>query len=384
MLKPLSAYLPEGNKAHLVPSRSVDSYTPAQLYDKLQNNPYSFLQIIRPETEVLMTNEDRFERIRMRLDQFINAGVFKLDEEPSYFLYEQSLAGRTYTGIIGLLDVRETKIHLHEKTLESRENLFAQYLETTGFQAEPILVFSRASRRQRDLISEVKKGQPTFDFYTTNEIGHRLWTISSVLCKDLEEALQSQEEYFLADGHHRYGSTCKVASSLEGNEEAQHILAMYMDEEDIGIDSFERWIDNTGLDIGLEAFEHNFSISKKTDDFESVDADLELFTQGQWYCLNFRGRLDKSLPPAYLISEILEPIFGIKDVKKDKRITYIHQEPFDQSSVMLSKGLNLGFRLPPVSVEVLKKTALEGGTMPPKSTYIEPKLRSGMLLHLFK
>ena len=384
MLKPLSAYRPEGNKAHLVPSRSVDAYTPAQLFDKLENNPYSFLQIIRPETEILMTNEDRFERIRLRLDQFISKGVFKLDKEPSYFLYEQSVAGRTYTGIIGLLDVNKAKIHLHEKTLESREDLFAEYLKITGFQAEPVLVFGKASQSQKDIVSEIKKGGSTFDFYTTNEIGHRLWTVSSDLCNSLQEALKDQHEYFLADGHHRYGSTCKVAKSLEGNEAAQYILTMFMDEEDIGIDSFERWIDTTGLDIGLEAFKHNFSISKKTDDFESVDADLELFTQGQWYCLNFRGRLDKSLPPAYLISEILEPIFGIKDVKKDKRITYIHQEPFDQSSVMLSKGLNLGFRLPPVSVEVLKKTALEGGTMPPKSTYIEPKLRSGMLLHLFK
>lgn len=384
MLKPLSAYRPEGNKAHLVPSRSVDSYTPAQLFDKLQNNPYSFLQIIRPETEILMTNADRFERIRMRLDQFIDAGVFEFDKELSYFLYEQSFAGRMYTGIIGLLNVKKAKIHLHEKTLESRENLFAEYLETTGFQAEPILVFGAASKKQKEIVAEVKKGRPTFDFFTTNEIGHRLWTISSDLCKELEEALQSQQEYFLADGHHRYGSTCKVAASLEENQAAQHILAMYMDEEDIGIDSFERWIDTTAFNVGLEAFESSFTISKKTSGFESVDADLELFVQGQWYCLNFKQQLDKSLPPAYLMSEVLEPIFGIKDAKKDKRITYVHQEPFDQSSVMLSKGLNLGFRLPPVSVEVLKKTALEGGTMPPKSTYIEPKLRSGMLLHLFK
>ena len=384
MLKPLSAYRPAGNKAHLVPSRSVDAYSPAQLYDKLQNNPYSFLQIIRPETEILMTNEDRFERIRLRLDQFIAAGVFELDKETSYFLYEQSVAGRKYTGIIGLLDVNQAKIHLHEKTLESRENLFAEYLKTTGFQAEPVLVFGKASQRQRDIVSEVKKGRPTFDFYTTNEIGHRLWTVSSNLCKELQEALQGQQDYFLADGHHRYGSTCKVAKALTGNEAAQHILTMYMDEEDIGIDSFERWIDTTGLDIGLKVFENSFTIAKKTNGFESIDADLELFLKGQWYSLNFTEEVDKSLPPAYLMSEVLEPIFGIMDAKKDKRITYVHQEPFDQSSVMLAKGLDLGFRLPPVSVEVLKKTALEGGTMPPKSTYIEPKLRSGMLLHLFK
>ena len=153
---------------------------------------------------------------------------------------------------------------------------------------------------------------------------------------------------------------------------------MYMDEEDIGIDSFERWIDTTGLDIGLEAFENSFTIAKKTSGFESIDADLELFLKGQWYSLNFIEQVDKSLPPAYLMSEVLEPIFGIKDAKKDKRITYAHQEPFDQSSVMLTKGLDLGFRLPPVSVEVLK-TALEGGHRR-KAPILSQT--SGMLLHL--
>ena len=130
-----------------------------------------------------MTNEDRFERIRLRLDQFIAAGVFKLEKHQSYFLYVHYLAGRMYTGIIGLLDVNQAKIHLHEKTLESRENLFAEYLKTTGFQAEPVLVFGKASQRQRDIVSEVKKGRPTFDFYTTNEIGHRLWTVSSIIAR---------------------------------------------------------------------------------------------------------------------------------------------------------------------------------------------------------
>lgn len=384
MLKPLSAYRPEGNKAHLVPSRSVDSYTAPQLFDKLQNNPYSFLQIIRPETEILMTNEDRFERIRHRLDSFIEAGIFKLDQEAAYFLYEQKVGGKTYTGIVGLLDVNEAAIHLHENTLESREQLFADYLITAGFQAEPILVFGSSSKQQRDIISEVKKEAPVFDFYTTNEIGHKLWAINGLVRDELEVMLEGQRDYFLADGHHRYGSTCKVAQALKENPNAQYILTMFMDEEEIGIDSFERWLNTSNLEVKLDDFNKSFHVSKKIGGFESVEADLELFWEGQWYCLDFKVEIDKSLPPAYLMDGVLEPFFGIKDAKKDKRITYIHQEPFDQSPVMISKGLSLGFRLPAVSVEVLKKTALAGGTMPPKSTYIEPKLRSGMLLHIFK
>lgn len=384
MLKPLSAYRPEANKAHLVPSRSVDSYTASQLLDKLQNNPYSFLQIIQPETEILLTNEERFERIRSRLDGFIEAGILRLDQEECYFLYEQTFQGKTYTGIIGLLDVNEAKIHLHENTLESRERLFADYLSTTGFQAEPILVFGPSSAEQNQVIAQVKESKPLFDFYTTNEIGHRLWRINGEMRLVLENILQRQRDYFLADGHHRYGSTLKVAQTLPENPEAQKILTMFMDEQEIGIDSFERWLNTTGLTVGLDKFEKDFEVVKKTSTFKSVESDLELFWQGQWYSLNFREVIEKSLPPAYLISRVLEPYFGIIDAKTDHRISYIHQESFDQSKAMINKGLNLGFRLPPVRVEVLKKTALAGGIMPPKSTYIEPKLRSGMLLHLFK
>ena len=123
MLKPLRAYRPEGNKAHLVPSRSVDSYSARQLLDKLENNPYSFLQVIRPETDLLLTNEERFQRIRERLDDFIEAGVFREDEKEGYFLYEQRTNGKSFTGLIGLLDVNTARIHLHENTLESRERL---------------------------------------------------------------------------------------------------------------------------------------------------------------------------------------------------------------------------------------------------------------------
>ena len=109
-----------------------------------------------------------------------------------------------------------------------------------------------------------------------------------------------------------------------------------------------------------------------------------MFFQGEWFVLKSKQIINRDLPPEYLFSHILNPIFGIKEAKKDRRINYVHQKTFDQSEEMLAKGLEVGFRLPPVSVETLKATALAGGTMPPKSTYIEPKLRSGMMLHIFK
>jgi uncharacterized protein (DUF1015 family) len=109
-----------------------------------------------------------------------------------------------------------------------------------------------------------------------------------------------------------------------------------------------------------------------------------MFFQGKWFVLKSMQTINRDLPPEYLFSSILDPILGIKDAKKDTRITYVHQKAIDQSQEMLAKGLEVGFRLPAVSVETLKKTALAGGTMPPKSTYIEPKLRSGMMLHVFK
>jgi len=367
-----------------VPSRSMESYTASQLLDKLENNPFSFLQVIRPEIDLLLTNEERFQRIRERLDNFIKSGVFKEDRSEVYFLYEQQADGKTFTGLIGLLDVNSARIHLHENTLDSRERLFADYLETTGFQAEPILVFGASNERRKELFQSIKAQEPLFDYYTTNEIGHRLWRVGNNHMTALQSSLEDLEEYFLADGHHRYGSTCRVAQFLQGNYAAQHILTMFMDEADLGIDSFERWIKTDASEITLADFKKNFNVSLKSSGFEEIQGDLELFIGGQWYSVILPDEVDRSLPPNYLMAYVLEPMLGIKDPQTDKRITYIHQGDCDQSEAMAAKALTLGFRLPPVSIEVLKKTALEGGIMPPKSTYIAPKLRSGMLLHLFK
>jgi uncharacterized protein (DUF1015 family) len=384
MLKPFRAIRAERNKAHLVPSRSVDLYSTEQLYDKLRNNPYSFLQVIRPETDILITNQERFERIRSRLNQFIDKGIYQLDESPSYFLYEQKSAGRIYSGFIGLLDVNKAEVHLHEKTLESREKLFAEYLESTGFQAEPILVFGASDAKRTELMEKVKLSVPIFDFFTTNEIGHKLWAVTGDLKITLEENFRKNNAYFLADGHHRFGSTKRVAENLKQSQEAQMILTMFMDEKDIGIDSFERWINISNMDFTLELLHDSFEVNQKKGGFEKVEGDIEMFFQGEWFVLKSKQIINRDLPPEYLFSHILNPIFGIKDAKKDRRINYAHQKTFDQSEEMLAKELEVGFRLPPVSVETLKATALAGGTMPPKSTYIEPKLRSGMMLHIFK
>lgn len=383
MLKPFHALLPERNKAHLVPSRSLETYDRNQLFDKLENNPYSFLQIIRPEMEVLLSNEDRFRRIRERLDDFIEKGIFCEDPQHSYYLYEQSKNGRLYTGIIGLLDVNKTKVYLHENTLATREALFSEYLITTGFQAEPVLMFGPSNKERKELITAVKERAPEVDFFTTDHTGHRMWHISGVECAMIEDTFSEDDSFFLADGHHRFGSTRRVANEFSDNRAAQSILAMFMDEEEIGIESFERWVTKVNLPT-LKAIEQTFEVVQKQRGFEEVEGDLEMFLNGTWYVLRAKQDIDSELPPSYLFDLILHPILGLQDAKTDRRIKYVQQCAEDQSKRMVEAGACIGFRLPPVGVEVLKKTASTGGVMPPKSTYIEPKLRSGMVLHVFK
>lgn len=367
----------------MVPSRSLETYDRNQLFDKLENNPYSFLQIIRPEMEVLLSNEDRFRRIRERLDDFIDKGIFCEDPQHSYYLYEQSKNGRLYTGIIGLLDVNKTKVYLHENTLATREALFSEYLITTGFQAEPVLMFGPSNKERKELITAVKERAPEVDFFTTDHTGHRLWHISGVECAMIEDTFSEDDSFFLADGHHRFGSTRRVANELSDNRAAQSILAMFMDEEEIGIESFERWV--TKVDVPtLKAIEQTFEVVQKQRGFEEVEGDLEMFLNGTWYALRAKQEIDRELPPSYLFDLILHPFLGLQDAKTDRRIKYVQQCAEDQSKRMVEAGACIGFRLPPVGVEVLKKTASTGGVMPPKSTYIEPKLRSGMVLHVFK
>ncbi|MDG1535547.1 MAG: DUF1015 domain-containing protein [Schleiferiaceae bacterium] len=388
MLRPFKAVRPTRDKAYLVATRSYITYGPEELDDKLSNNPYTFLHVINPSALPELHYTERFSAVRSRYNRFEKEGIFIQDDQPTYYLYEQSTPTAAYTGVIGLLDaesvVNGTTLP-HEKTIAKREHIFARYLSITGFQAEPVLVFGEADEHYDSLVKRIKEERPEYEFSSTDKYSHRLWVVPSDYVNALAAFFEHSGTKYIADGHHRLASSVRVAQEAPDNPLAQGILCMFMAEEQVGIESFERWFDLSSDSFELTDLEAQYDVSPIDAPSENFQgASFQLFFEGNWHSLHSKKLKGEVLPSQELLDTILNPLLDVVDPRNDARLHYHRQTELDRSAEMLQQGYALGFRLPPVSVKLLKEIAVNKGSMPPKSTYIEPKLRSGLLLHLFK
>jgi uncharacterized protein (DUF1015 family) len=388
MLRPFKAVRPTRDKAYLVATRSYITYGPEELDDKLSNNPYTFLHVINPNALPELHYTERFSAVRSRYNRFEKEGIFIQDDQPTYYLYEQSTPTAAYTGVIGLLDaesvVNGTTLP-HEKTIAKREHIFARYLGITGFQAEPVLVFGEADEHYDSLVKRIKEERPEYEFSSTDKYSHRLWVVPSDYVNALAAFFEHSGTKYIADGHHRLASSVRVAQEAPDNPLAQGILCMFMAEEQVGIESFERWFDLSSDSFELTDLEAQYDVSPIDAPSENFQgASFQLFFEGNWHSLHSKKLKGEVLPSQELLDTILNPLLDVVDPRNDARLHYHRQTALDRSAEMLQQGYALGFRLPPVSVKLLKEIAVNKGSMPPKSTYIEPKLRSGLLLHLFK
>ncbi len=388
MLRPFKAVRPTRDKAYLVATRSYITYGAEELDDKLENNPYTFLHVINPNALPDANYKDRFCAVRSRYNRFEQEGIFMQEKHPTYYLYEQKTPTATYTGVIGLLDadsvVNGTTLP-HEKTIAKREHIFARYLSITGFQAEPVLVFGQANDAYTTLVESLKEERPEYEFSSTDRYRHRMWVVPPDHSNELVRFFEQSGTKYIADGHHRLASSVRVAQDAPENPLAQGVLCMFMAEEQVGIESFERWFDLSSDSFDLSDLESRYileGIEAPSDHFNGIS--FQCFFEGNWYNLRSRSSKGEVLPSQELLDTILYPLLDVVDPRNDGRLHYHRQTELDRSAEMVRKGYALGFRLPPVSVELLKEIAVTKGSMPPKSTYIEPKLRSGLLLHLFK
>lgn len=387
MIQPFRATRPTRDKAYLVATRSYVTYNSQELEDKLENNPFTFLHVINPSAMHDAPLEERFQAVRDRFDQFCSEGVFMTEEHSGYYVYEQKTPTHRFLGVIGILPtskVKEGVVIKHENTIEHREELFSQYLETTGFQAEPVLVFGGADQQYHALLKEIISERAEYEFSSTDRYEHRLWPVTQEKAQQLQQILGRTSRVYIADGHHRLASTVRVADRLVDNNLAQGVLTMFMDERQVSIASFERWFKMEQQQLDMQELERRFDVKKLESWNEETLHDIEMYFEGNWYGLDSRLENVPDLKPQLLLDEILKPVLGVVDERNDQRLAYVMQDHTDQSEEMLGRGYHIGFRLPAVSVELLENIALSGGVMPPKSTYIEPKLRSGLLLHLFK
>lgn len=384
----------------MVASRSYVTYSPAQLRSKLTENPYSFLHVIHPDMTATqlhrITNlHERFEQVKSRYETFLAEGVLVRDETPSLYIYRQSRDHRSYTGIIAAVSVEDYlsgKIKRHEHTLSSRESTFVDYLDITRMNAEPVLLISEYSHVIEHIIDRYLRHRPEYDFTTTNRDHHQLWMIDdSTDIEAIHRAYGEMEAFYIADGHHRLGSSAQLfernaAESLPEQHPLRYCLSYILNERDVRIYEYNRIVrDLNGHTPAeflrkLEAFFDVQHLSSAQVPAQS--GQLTCYLDGNWYSLAWRTASDL-IDAQRLTDDVLTPILGVHDLRKDKRVQFVEGPAgLDEMTQRVNRLMDgVGFSLYPVAMDALKQVADSGGSMPPKSTWIEPKLRSGLIVY---
>jgi uncharacterized protein (DUF1015 family) len=409
LVNPFRAVRSTRDKVALVTTRSYDIYKKNELNDILRLNPFSFLHILRPGFKFHKTvhGTKRFKMVHNRYNEFKENNIFKSDVKPSYYLHQKSFNGDVFWGIIGLAsleDYQNNVIKKHEKTLSEREALFGNYLEVTGFNAEPVLITYPDDEFLSSLIIKYRELRAEYEFTTNKNRTHLMWLIDGEdEVNQISQAFANIPSLYIADGHHRTASSnflfekMKNSQDKKAKELSQFFMAYFIPESSMRITSFYRFIDNlNGLDKKdfLMALDENFRIQKLGKHYyqPSKKHHFSMYLDGDYYKLYIRksnfepaNELDH-LDSQILFKFILEPILGILDPSTDKNIHYLPEKGNEMQLQQLvdSGDYEVGFGLFPISVKQLKTVADNSLTMPPKTSYIEPKLRSGLTIYELK
>lgn len=398
---PFKAVRPTSDKVALVTCRNYDDYSPAELASWLNFNPYSFLHIINPAYvhAQKITLDKRFKGVAHKYQDFKNEGTFIEDEIPAFFLYQIENKSQTFTGLVAGTSIEEYKnniIKKHEDTLQYRVELFKDYLHQTGFNTEPVLITYPDNIEINNWISKKVKEQPVYHFATTNKEKHTLWKVDS----DMEVAwLQKQfeniPELYIADGHHRSASAELLYDQFHTAEsdKLNYFMSFLIAESNVKIYEFNRIIrDLNGFskEDFLEKLSNHFIIKTKEQELWKPQGKFEfgMYLDGCFYALFYKQEtknpsIIENLDAQILYDKVLQPILGIEDLRNDERIEYI---PGKQSILTLKELVDegefeVGFMLFPSDINEIKTLANHNLIMPPKSTYIEPKFRSGLLIY---
>jgi uncharacterized protein (DUF1015 family) len=399
-LRPFKAARPVPDKVHLVASRSYVSYSRVKLRDKLEYNPYSFIHIINPEFGQKSISKPntraRFRKVRERYESFLREGIFLREEQACFYLYRQWHDKYSHTGIIAGVsadDYLEGHVKIHEHSLAARESMFKEYLDETNFNAEPVLLTFKDSGNFHELLRPVMLEQALYDFTTADKVRHQLWKI------ELPERISQIQDYFklvpnlyIGDGHHRCASSVLLASDRKSkgiDDAAGYFMSYLVPSSDISIHPFHRLVTDLGTyseKSFLEKLQSHFDVklcSKMS--LPVARRHFSLYLEGHWYSLDLSAeKTPENLTDAQVLTDlILAPLLQIVDLRHDQRISFLGgSDRAMEAQSLVDKGqFKAAFLLFPVSPDELMAVSDRNEMMPPKSTWVQPKLRSGLTIY---
>ncbi|WP_396209723.1 DUF1015 domain-containing protein, partial [Flavobacterium sp.] len=389
-------------KVALVTCRTYDDYSSAELAAWLSFNPYSFLHVIHPAYAHAqkITLEKRFKGVAHKYQDFKDEDILIAENSTAFYIYEIETKDQLFTGIIAgasIADYQNGYIKKHEDTLQYRVELFKDYLHQTHFNTEPVLITYPDSIEINTFLSLQKQQQPVYSFATPNKEKHTLWKLDTQTEMDwLVEHFEKIPNLYIADGHHRSASAELLyeQNNYLGNENLNYFMSFLIAESTVKIYEYNRLVrDLNGLtkDDFINKLAEHFIIKTKDQELWKPQNKFEfgMYLGDSFYALFYKhdqheeSSLLNNLDAQILYTTVLHPLLGIEDLRNDERIDYI---PGKQSIATIKELVDegefeVGFMLYPSDIDEIKALADNNLIMPPKSTYIEPKFRNGLVVY---
>lgn len=409
ILKAFKGIRPVQDKAQAIASRPYDVLNKAEARIEAGDNKYSYLHVIKPEMDlpddVNQYGEEVYAKGKENFFKLMDEKVLIQDDAKYLYVYAQTMNGRTQYGLVGCAGVEDymnNVIKKHELTRPDKEQDRMNHVRTSGMNYEPVFFSYPAVAEIDDIIAEVVKAEAEYDFTSEDGFGHHFWVIREQAKIDrITELFADLPATYVADGHHRTAAAALVGnerksnnSNHTGDEEYNYFLAVHFPDNQLTIIDYNRVVkDLNGLSATelIEKLSAGFDIEEKgTEIYKPVALhNFAMYLKGKWYSLTAKeGTYDDYDPigvldVTILTNQVLAPFLDIEDLRRSKRIDFVGGiRGLGELSRRVDNGeMEVAFALYPVSMQQLINIADSGNIMPPKTTWFEPKLRSGLVIH---
>lgn len=408
LIKPFRALRPVKQHVREVAAPPYDVMNTAEACAMAAGNPYSFLHVSRPEIDLPADLDPHDEQVyrkgRENLDRFVAEGTLVCDGEANYYIYRQKMGSVVQTGLVACASVDDYQggvIRKHEHTRADKEEDRVKHIDYLDANDEPVFYVYRNRPSINALIARLTEGEPLYDFIADDSISHTVWAVTDrEVIRRLSEEFAGIDTLYVADGHHRSAAASRVREVRKGSnpghtgsEEYNYFLTVIFPDHEMNVMAYNRAVrDLNGHTIAefINLVGKRFEITPE--DGQVVPArrhDFGMYLKGKWYGLTAKkssvnendavGRLDVSI----LQDHLLSPILGVRNPRTDQRIHFIGGSRGTEELVRLvdSGDFQVAFSLYPTSIDELMALADADKIMPPKSTWFEPKLRSGLFIH---
>lgn len=411
IVRPFKGYRPTAELCERVAALPYDVMTSEEAREMVKGNPYSFLHVDKAEIDLPESidhySDEVYEKAKENLNSMIEKGIYIQDEKPVLYIYRLTMNGKSQTGIAACTSIDEyieNKIKKHELTRADKEEDRIRHVDTCNANTGPIFLTYRNKPSIDSIVNEWVKKEPVYDFNSGDGVTHTVWVIDDEdVISDIVNEFKSVPALYIADGHHRNASAVKVGlkrraekPDYTGDEEFNYYLSVIFPDNQLYIMDYNRVVRDLN---GYSAEEFIGEISKKFKVSEyrgggcckpEKKHTFGMYLEGKWYLIEAKDTIVNEndsvacLDVSILQNELLSPVLGIGDPRTDKRIDFVGGiRGLEELEKRVDMGeMKVAFSMYPTTMEQLMSIADDNKIMPPKSTWFEPKLRSGIFIHM--